>query len=85
MTIYSKAFWLATLERVIGTAAATFIAAIGSTALIEEVSWAVVGSTVALASVLTVVKALAAGVGGTGPGFGTSEELTAPRNTHRAD
>ena len=58
MTIFTRAFWLATVERAIGTAAATFVATIGATALVESVSWAVVGSTVALATMLTVAKAL---------------------------
>ena len=89
-TITSKAFWVATAERVIGTAGATFLAAIGSTALIEQVDWRVIASTVALAAVLTLVKALvAATTTDGGPGFGTSEELApeAPvkTQTHRAD
>lgn len=83
--IWSASFWKATAERTIGTAAATFIAAIGSTALFEEVTWPVVGSTVALASILTVAKSVVAGTGGTGPGIGKSEALTDRQPTHRAD
>lgn len=86
MTIFTRAFWLATLERAIGTAAATFLATIGTAALVSDVSWPVVGSTVALATMVTVAKALVAGTRGKGPGFGNAEALADGKRkpTHRA-
>lgn len=52
-------YLLATLERAIKTAAQTFIAALGTTATLGGVDWKVIGSTVALATVLSVVTSLA--------------------------
>ncbi len=52
-------YLLATLERAIKTAAQTFLAALGTTATLGGVNWQVVGSTVALASLLSVVTSLA--------------------------
>ena len=80
-TITTAQFWKATAERAISTAAQTAIGAIGATALIHEVDWAIVGSTVALATVLSVLKGLAAGTSGTGPGLGDAETLT-PRGRY---
>ena len=85
MSIWTGKFWKATAERVIGTAAAALIAAIGDALLFGEVSWERVGSYVLLASIVTVAKAVVAGTVGDGPGLGKSETLTEPRNTHRAD
>lgn len=84
--IWTATFWKATAERVIGTAAAAFIAAIGDAMLFGDVTWERVGSYVLLASIVTVAKSLIAGTGGGGPGFGSAETLDGkPRNTHRAD
>ena len=80
----SRAFWAATVERAVRTAAQTAIATIGTTALIEEVDWAVVGSTTGLAVVLAVLTAVAAGSRGGGPALGGAEQLR-PTQTHRAD
>lgn len=86
VNIWTATFWKATAERVIGTAAAAFIAAIGDAVLFGDVTWERVGSYVLLASIVTVAKALIAGTGGDGPGFGGAETLDGnPRNTHRAD
>lgn len=86
MDIWTATFWKATAERVIGTAAAAFIAAIGDAVFFGDVTWERVGSYVLLASIVTVAKSLIAGTGGGGPGFGTAETLDGkPRNTHRAD
>jgi hypothetical protein len=89
MTIWTKAYWKAQAERTISTAAQTAVGAIGATALIESVDWAVVGSTVALASVLSVLKGIVANSAtGTGPGATTAEQTEpAPvkTQTHRAD
>lgn len=85
MSIWTAQFWKATAERVIGTAAAALIAAIGDALIFGDVSWERVGSYVLLASIVTVAKALIAGTSGDGPGFGSAESIDAPRNTHRAD
>lgn len=53
-------FWVDTLERMVRTAAQAFIASIGTTALIQEVQWDIVGGTTALATVLSFATALAA-------------------------
>ncbi len=52
-----------TLERVIRTAAQTAIAAIGTTAVVQDVAWDVVGGTVLTASILAFLTALAAAGG----------------------
>lgn len=49
-----------TLERVIRTAAQTAIAAIGTTAVVQDVNWEIVGGTVLTASILAFLTALAA-------------------------
>ena len=54
-------FWKASAERAIKTAAQVAIATIGTTALIHEVDWAVVGSATALATVLSVLTSVASG------------------------
>lgn len=63
MTIYlfRRAFIAATVERSLKTAAQSAIATIGTTALIHEVDWAVVGSATALATVLSVLTSIASG------------------------
>ena len=84
MSIWTAVFWKATAERVIGTAAAALIAAIGDVLLFGEVSWERVGSYVLLASIVTLAKAVIAGTLGDGPGLGKSETLNAPVDTrHR--
>lgn len=54
----SRAYWLATLERAIKTAAQTFLALVGTTALVTEVDWTIVGSGVLMATVLSVVTSI---------------------------
>lgn len=53
------AYWKALLERAIKTAAQSAIALIGSTALVTDVNWVVVGAGVAMATVLSVLSSLA--------------------------
>lgn len=84
-TLTTAAFWKATAERAVSTAAQTAIGAIGATALVHEVDWLVVGSTVALATILSILKGLAAGTSGTGPGFTDAEVLTTPGHGRRRD
>lgn len=55
----NKDWWKAAAIRAIRTIAQTAIAAIGTTALIENVNWLVVGSTAALAGVLSLLTSLA--------------------------
>lgn len=55
----SKNWWKAAGIRALRTFAQAAIAAIGTTALITEVNWLVVGSTAALAAVLSLLTSLA--------------------------
>lgn len=55
----NKDWWKAAAIRAIRTIAQTAIAAIGTTALIENVNWLVVGSTAALAGLLSLLTSLA--------------------------
>jgi len=57
--VTSIEFWKAAGIRALKTAAQTAIATIGTTALITEVNWAVVGSASALAAVLSLLTSLA--------------------------
>jgi hypothetical protein len=59
--MWTTKFWKDAIERVIRTAAATAAASIGTTAVIQDVDWDVVGGTTATASILTLLLALAAG------------------------
>lgn len=75
-TLTSKSFWTATAERAVRTAAQTAVATIGTTALIHQVDWAIVGSASGLAAVLAVLTAVAAdSVTGDGPALSSSEAL----------
>ena len=54
-------FWGASVERAIKTAAQTALATIGTTAVVHEVDWLIVGSATALATVLSVLTSIASG------------------------
>ena len=56
-------FWKDTLSRAAATAAEAALALIGTSTLLEAVSWTAVGSTAALAFVVTVIKCVAATAG----------------------
>ena len=53
-----KDYLLAMLERAIKTAAQTFLAAVTVTATLGSIDWPVVGSTVAVATMLSVATSL---------------------------
>lgn len=55
----SKDWWAASLIRALRTAAQTAIASLGTTALLTEVNWAVIGSTVGMAAVLSILTSIA--------------------------
>lgn len=55
----SSDWWAASLIRALRTAAQTAIASLGTTALLTEVNWAVIGSTVGMAVVLSILTSIA--------------------------
>lgn len=55
-------FWKAALIRSLRTLCQTAIASIGTTAMIEEVNWLMVGSTAALAALLSILNSIATGL-----------------------
>lgn len=57
-----KTFWKAAIIRAVRTFCQTAVATIGTTALIEEVNWAVVLSSSALAMILSVLTSVATGL-----------------------
>lgn len=58
----NKAFWKAALVRAIRTVCQSAIAAIGTTAVIEQVNWLMVVSTAALAGLLSILNSIATGL-----------------------
>ena len=58
----TKYFWKAALIRALRTLCQTAIATIGTTALIEEVNWLMVGSSAALAALLSILNSIATGL-----------------------
>lgn len=65
-------WWKAAAIRAIRTVAQTAIAAIGTTALIENINWPVVASTAAVAGILSLLTSLA-GLPEVDPGEGVGE------------
>ena len=61
--MFTVSFWKDTLARAVATAAEAALALIGTSTLIEAVSWEAVGSTAALAFIVTVIKCIAATAG----------------------
>lgn len=60
--IMTKEFWIAAGIRALRTVCQAAISVIGTTALIEEVNWLVVGSTALLAGVLSILTSIATGL-----------------------
>ena len=58
----TKEFWKAAAIRAIRTVAQTAIATIGTTAMIQDVNWTVVGSTALLAGLLSVLTSIVTGL-----------------------
>ena len=58
----TKEFWKAAAIRAIRTVAQTAIATIGTTALIQDVNWAVVGSSALLAGLLSILTSIVTGL-----------------------
>ncbi len=61
MIIRNK-FWRAALIRAIKTICQTAVATIGTTALMSDVNWLMVGSASLLAGVLSILTSIAAGL-----------------------
>lgn len=57
-----KGFWKAALIRAVRTVCQTAIATIGTTAVLEEVNWILVGSSAVLAGVLSILNSIATGL-----------------------
>ena len=60
--ITSPEFWKAAGIRALKTFCQTAIAAIGTTALIEQVNWLVIGSASLLAAILSLLTSIATGL-----------------------
>ena len=75
--IWSGAFWKATAERVVSTAAQAALLALGADAINAlDVGWVDVGGFAAGGAVLALLKSLAANVAtGNGPSFTDSEQV----------
>ena len=58
----TKEFWKAALIRAVRTIAQTAVATIGTTAVMEEVNWIMVGSASLLAGVLSILTSIATGL-----------------------
>ena len=60
--IVKKNFWKAAGIRALRTVAQTAIAAIGTSALVEDVNWLAVGSAAVLAGILSLLTSIATGL-----------------------
>jgi len=58
----TKEFWKAAGIRALRTFCQTAVATIGTTAVIEEVNWLVVGSSALLAGILSILNSIATGL-----------------------
>ena len=60
--ILTKEFWIAAGIRALRTVCQTAISVIGTTALIQDVNWIVVGSSALLAGILSILTSIATGL-----------------------
>lgn len=58
----TKEFWVAAGIRALRTVCQTAVATIGTTAVIQDVDWILVGSTSLLAGILSVLTSIATGL-----------------------
>ena len=58
----TKEFWKAAAIRAVRTLCQTAIATIGTTAVIQEVNWLMVGSSALLAAILSILNSIATGL-----------------------
>ncbi len=58
----TKEFWKAALIRAIRTIAQTAVATIGTSAVLQDVNWIMVGSASVLAGILSVLTSIATGL-----------------------
>ena len=58
----TKEFWKAALIRAVRTIAQTAVATIGTTMVMEEVNWIMVGSASLLSGILSVLTSIATGL-----------------------
>lgn len=81
MSIFTKQFALAALERAVKTAAQSALGAIGATMLLHEVDWLLVASAAGLATVASVLTSVASGAATGSPSLSSSEVLSEPGAT----
>ena len=58
----TKEFWVAAGWRALRTVCQTAIATIGTTAVIQDVNWMVVGSSALLAGILSILTSISTGL-----------------------
>lgn len=58
----TKEFWKAALIRAVRTVAQTAVATIGTSAVLQDVNWIMVGSASVLAGILSVLTSIATGL-----------------------
>lgn len=58
----TREFWKAAAIRAVRTLCQTAVATIGTTAVIEEVNWIMVGSSALLAAILSILNSIATGL-----------------------
>ena len=59
--MFTGKFWRDAAERAIRTAAQSAIAAIGTTAVVQDINWEIVGGTTLTATLLSLLMSIAAG------------------------
>ena len=86
MSIWPSAFWKATAERAIATAAQSAVAVLGTGAVgLLDIDAVAVLSVAGGGAVLSILKSIAATAATGSPSAGGGETLEPRINTHRAD